>query len=79
MKIADAICGDRCFYDAVGPAAQINRSGGERFVHGHQKITCTQNPSLGAERFLNGFAQGDAHVFDGMMLVHVKIAASVHA
>src|SRR5713101_9374646 len=68
-----------CFGNTLGPSAKINRGSGERFVHGHQEIAGAQNPAFGAERFLYGFAEGDADVFDGMMLVHIEIATGVHA
>ena len=55
-------------------AAEVDGGCGESFVHGHQKIAGTENTFFGAERFLHGCAEGDAHVFDGVVLVDVEIA-----
>src|SRR5260370_12556410 len=55
LEIADAFCGDLGIHYAIGPSSKINRSGRESFVHGHQEITATQNPSLGAESFFHRF------------------------
>src|SRR6185437_4325134 len=38
-------------------------------------VSGAEDAALGAERLLHGFAERDARVFDGVMLVHVEIAA----
>src|SRR5260370_41453516 len=78
LEIAHAICRDLCVHHAIRPAAQVNRSSGERFVHGHQEIPCPENAALRAESLLHGFPERDADVFDCVMLVPVKITASMH-
>src|SRR5260370_7766128 len=79
LEIAGAFCSDLRIQDTIGPSAKINRGSGERFVHGHQEIAGAQDAAFGAERFLYGFAEGDADVFDGMMLVHIEVATGIHA
>ena len=61
-------------HDAVRPTAEIDGCGGEGFVHRHQEISGAQNPALVAERLDDGFAEGDASVFDGVVLVDVEVA-----
>jgi len=78
LEIADALGRDLRLHDAIGPAAEIDCGGCERFVHGHQEIARSQNAELGAKRFLYGFTERDADVFDGVMLVHIQIAVGVH-
>src|SRR5260370_42483561 len=78
LKIADTLGRDLRFHNTVWPSAEIHRGGGQRFVHGHQEVAGTQDAALGAESFLYRFAKSNADVFDGLMLVHVEVAASVH-
>src|SRR5260370_8936801 len=78
LEIADASCGDLGIHYAIGPSSEINRSGRESFVHGHQEKTGTQNAALGAESSLHGFAEGDADVLDRVMLVNIEVAAGAH-
>ncbi len=58
-------------------AAQVDGGGGKGFVHGHQKIAGAQDATFVAERFRHRFAQGDADVFDGVVLVDVEVALCV--
>ena len=60
--------------DAECPATKINGGGRERFVHGHQEIAGAEDASLVAQRGVDGFAERNADVLDGVMLVHVQIA-----
>ena len=75
MKVAEAPCGDLCGHHAIRAAAQVHGSGGQRLVHGHQEIAGTQNAALRAQRLLDRLAKRDAHVFHGVVLVHIEIAA----
>jgi|SRR5580704_18119342 hypothetical protein len=74
LKIADALGADFSGEDAVWASAEINRGGGKRFVHRHQKISGTQDAALVANRLANSFTEGDAGVFNGVMLIDVKVA-----
>ena len=56
-------------------SAEIDRGCRQRFVHRHQKISGAQNAALFDPRaFCNGFAERDADVFDGVVLIDVEIA-----
>ena len=55
-------------------SAEIDCGGREGFVHRHQEISGTQNAAFRAERFLDGFAERDANVFDGVVLIDVEVA-----
>ena len=63
--------------DVRGAAAEIDGGEAEGFVHGHEEITGTQDAALVTEGFVEGFAERNADVFDGVMLVDVEIAFAV--
>ncbi len=46
LKIAYAASGDFRAADAVRASTEIDGRGGERFVHGHQKISGAENSAL---------------------------------
>ena len=54
--------------------AKIDGGGGKGLVHGHQEISGAQNAAFVAERGVDRFAQSDADVLDGVVLVHVEVA-----
>src|SRR6267378_3048539 len=77
LEIADALCRDLCMHHAKGPPAEIDGGGGECFVHGHEEISGAQDAAFRTESFLHGFSERNSDVFDGVMLVHVEIAAGL--
>jgi hypothetical protein len=77
LKITDARAGNLGVDNAERAATQIDGAGGERFIHGHQKISGAQNSALAAEGFLHRLAKGDSDVFDGVVLIDVQIASRV--
>jgi len=78
LKIADALRCDFRVYDTKGAATKIDGGRGESLVHRHEEISGAQDAALRTERFLQRFPKGDANIFDGVMLVHVEIAAGLH-
>ena len=60
--------------DAVGAAGEVEGGGGEAIVHGHQEIAGAEDAALCAQGLLDGFAQGYAYVFYGVVLVYVEVA-----
>src|SRR5208282_3238603 len=74
LKIADAFCGEFCLDNAETAATEIDGGGRKGFVHGHQEIAGAENAFLVAKRGVDSFAEGNAHVFDGVMLIHVQVA-----
>ena len=59
---------------AVRSPAEIDGRRRERFVHGHQEISGAQDAALGTQRLPHRFAERDAQVFDGVMLIDVEVA-----
>src|SRR5579884_4457561 len=59
--------------DGCDPSTQVYGGKAEGFVHRHQEISGAHNALLIAERAVKGFAQRDAYVFNGVVLVYVEI------
>jgi hypothetical protein len=59
------------------PPAQIHRGDGEGLVHGHEEVAGAQDAALSAEGAVKRLAQGDADVFDGVVLIDVQIAVAL--
>src|SRR5215471_19658675 len=76
-EVANAVGFDYGVYHAVWPPTEVDCSGGEGFIHGHQKIARAKNAFFRTERFLYSFPERDAYVLNGVMLVHIEIAARV--
>ena len=61
--------------DHVGGApAQVDRSGGQRLIHRHQKIAGAQNPFLIAQRLRKCLSQSDTDVLHRVVLIDIQIA-----
>src|SRR5208282_4889058 len=74
LKIADAFCEEFCLDDAKTAATKIDSGRSKGFVHGHQEITGAENAFFIAEGGVDGFAEGNAHVLDSVVLVHMQVA-----
>src|SRR3954469_4526772 len=61
--------------DRVRASGEIDRGDGERLVHRHHEIAGAIEPSARPERRRHGFAERDAHVLDGVMLIDVEISS----
>jgi hypothetical protein len=57
-------------------AAEVDGGDGQRLVHGHEEISGAQNAAFVAERAIEGLAQRDAHIFNGVVLIDVEIAVA---
>ena len=75
LEIAYMRCRDFEIAHAIRAAGKIERRGRETIVHRHQKIAGAQNPALRSERLFHGLAERDSHVFNGVVLIHVEVAA----
>jgi hypothetical protein len=73
LEVANTLGADFAGDDAVWAAAEIDCGGGERFIHWHQKISGAEDAAFVADGFGDGFAERDAGVFHGVMLVDVEI------
>jgi hypothetical protein len=58
----------------VYPPGEIDRSNGERFIHRHDEIARSVDPSAIPERRRDGFTKSNANVFHGVMLIDVEVA-----
>src|SRR5580704_5348289 len=74
LKVADPLRIDLSRDDAVWPSAQIDRRSRERFIHRHQEISRAKDAALVTDRFYDRFAERDASVFNGVVLIDVKVA-----
>src|SRR5208337_657122 len=77
LQVADETGADFGVDSKSGAPAQVHGGDGESFVHGHQEVSGAQNAALVAEGAVKGFAQSDADVFDGVMLVYVQVAVAL--
>src|SRR4030095_6913476 len=64
--------------DRVNAAAEIESRDTERFVHGHHEVARTIDSATVTERLRHGLAEGNAYVFDRVVLVDVEVARSVN-
>ena len=65
--------------DGVWPAAQVYHDVGERFVHGHPGIGHAHDAGPLAQRRVKRLAEGDRHVLNRMMFIHVQVAAGLNS
>jgi len=56
-----------------GPSAKIDGRNSERLIHGHDEIASTKDAALITKRTIKSFTKCDANVFNGMVLIDVKI------
>src|SRR4051812_35808617 len=61
--------------DGVRPPAEIDRGDGERLVHRHYEIAGAVDAFARAQRLRHRFAERDAEILDGVMLIDVEVAA----
>jgi hypothetical protein len=48
----------------------------QRFIHGHEEITGSQDAAPVTERAIESFPESDSDVLDGVVLIDIEIAAS---
>ena len=77
LQVADKARAHFCVDGEGGAAAEVDGGDGERFVHGHEEVAGAQNAALIAERAVEGLAERDADVFDGVVLIDIEIAVAV--
>src|SRR6185312_10992456 len=74
LQIADQTYFYRGINDGGSASRKIHGGQCQRFIHRHQKISGAQNAFLVAQSFGKCLSQRNAHVFDGMVLVHIEVA-----
>src|SRR5262249_15391855 len=77
LEVADSRRADLEIDNRPRPAAEVNRGNSERFIHRHDEVPRAIDAPSTAERFGNGLPEGDAEVFDRVVLVDVEIAVGV--
>ena len=58
----------------VEPAGEVDGAAGQRLVHRHERVAVAVDVGLVAERFGERLPERDAHVLDGVVVVHVQVA-----
>ena len=61
------------------PSAEIDRGDRERLVHRHHEIAGAIDAALLPSAFRTGFAERDAEILDGVVLIDVEIAVRLDA
>ena len=61
----------------VRPAAEIDGHDGQRLVHRHHEVAGAVDALAVAERLQHGFAEHDADVLDGVVLIDVEVAVGL--
>ena len=79
LEIADAADLELQVDDGMDAAAEIDRRDAERLVHRHDEVAGAVDAAAVAERLRDRFAERDADVFDGVMLIDVEVAGGVEA
>src|SRR5580698_3084273 len=74
LQITDEACADLGVDGEGSTATKIDGGNGQRFIHGHDEISGTQNAALVAERAVKRLAKRNTHVFDRVVLIHIEIA-----
>jgi hypothetical protein len=60
----------------IGTAREIERAAHQSVIHSQQAIAVAPNAALVAESLRQGLTQGDAHIFDRMMVINVQISGA---
>src|SRR4051812_37067490 len=60
----------------IRPSREVERHARERFIHGNIFMAITHNTFTLAQRLGNGFANGNAGIFGGMVVIDMQIAFS---
>src|SRR5260370_23094501 len=77
FQVADMPLVYLCLDYTGGASAEINGNQAEGLIHGHDEVTGAQNSPLTAQGLGEGLSQGNAHIFDRVMLVDVQVAGRV--
>src|SRR5579863_3298365 len=68
---------DFCVNHGRGAPAKIHGGHSHRFVHRHQEISRAQDAAFAAQSFVEELTKHNTHILYGMVLVDIKIAASL--
>ena len=62
---------------AGGASAEVDGGDAESFVHRHEEVAGAQDAALVAECLVEGLAERDADIFDGVVLIDIEIAVAL--
>ena len=74
VKTADLGRGEIQIADQIGACRQIQRAGDLRVIHRKGKMPIAADALFVAQGFAERLAQGNAHIFDGVVIIDVQIA-----
>ena len=74
LQIADQVLPHSCLHHECRPATKIDGCDGEGLIHGHEEVAGAQDAALVPEGAVEGLAERDANVFDGVVLIDIQIA-----
>ena len=63
--------------DQIRPGADVERDRHQRLIHRHDRMAKALDAFLRPSRPVKGFSKADAHVFDGVMVIDIEIAAGL--
>src|SRR6202789_4661495 len=75
LQIAHARKADFRLHDRYCASAKIDGRQAQRLIHGHQEISRPQNAAPVAQGAVKDFAEGNAQVFHGVVLVYIQVSA----
>jgi hypothetical protein len=74
LQISHPRCANLGIDHRSGAPTEINSRQTEGFIHGHHKITSTENSAAIPKSAIEDFAQRNPHVLNGVVLIHVQVA-----
>ena len=74
LEIADSSRSHPSLDDGHRAAAEVHGREAKGFVHGHQKISGSQDAAPVPQRAVKRLTQADADILDGVVLIHIQVA-----
>ena len=76
LQVADETGTDFRIYGVGGAAAEVDGGYGQGFVHGHEEVAGAIDAAFVADGAGDGFAECNADVFYGVVLVNIQVATA---
>jgi hypothetical protein len=76
-KSAETSFPQAAFKNTIGPAAKVDGHFGQRFIHGHKKITGASDARFISQSLAESLTQNQAAVFDQVVRFNTQIAAGL--
>ena len=78
VEVADPLRAEVALQGHEGTAGDVDRGGGARLVHRHDRVAEAADPGAVAERLVDGLPERDAGVLDGVVRTRLEIALHAH-